>query len=135
MDGHGWTQMDADGHVQTRTNYQYNDNSPILMEEAETHPSLKLTQITLSQGKLSSQPRDSTWDPNNEEIDRHSEQPTSWSNNHIDEESTNDQPNIDHELMQLTPRPNNRSGTKHALSKAWTELSAKTAILEWLYVD
>ncbi|KIJ38348.1 hypothetical protein M422DRAFT_258999 [Sphaerobolus stellatus SS14] len=58
-----------------------------------------------------------------------------WLNNPVDEESTNGQPNIDHELMQSTLRPNNRSGTKHALSKARTELSAKTAILEQLYAD
>ncbi|KIJ40000.1 hypothetical protein M422DRAFT_257060 [Sphaerobolus stellatus SS14] len=89
----------------------------------------------IAKGKLSSQPRDSTQDPNNEEMDPHSERPTSWSNNHVNEELTNDQPNIDHELMQSTPHPNNRSGTKHALSKARTELSAKTAILERLYAD
>ncbi|KIJ49328.1 hypothetical protein M422DRAFT_246419 [Sphaerobolus stellatus SS14] len=58
-----------------------------------------------------------------------------WLNKHIDEELTNGQPNIDYELMQSTPRPNNRSGTKHVLSKARTELSAKTAVLEWLYAD
>ncbi|KIJ42845.1 hypothetical protein M422DRAFT_253945 [Sphaerobolus stellatus SS14] len=90
---------------------------------------------TIAKGKLSSQPRDSTRDPNYEEINPHPEQPTSWSNNPVDEESTNGQPNIDHELMQSTPRPNNRADTKHTLSKAWTELSAKTAILEQLYAD
>ncbi|KIJ43336.1 hypothetical protein M422DRAFT_253539 [Sphaerobolus stellatus SS14] len=78
---------------------------------------------------------DPTRDPNNEEIDPHSEQPTSWSNNHVDEESMNDQHNIAHELMQSTPQPNNRLDTKHALSKAWTELSAKIAVLEQLYAD
>ncbi|KIJ43428.1 hypothetical protein M422DRAFT_253308 [Sphaerobolus stellatus SS14] len=88
----------------------------------------------IAKGKLSSQPRDPTRDPN-EEIDSHSEQPTSWSNNHVNEESTNGQPNIDHELMQSTPQPNNMSDTKHALSKAWIELSTKTAILEQLYAD
>ncbi|KIJ26311.1 hypothetical protein M422DRAFT_272661 [Sphaerobolus stellatus SS14] len=89
----------------------------------------------IAKGKSSSQLRDSTRDPNNEEINPHFERPTSWSNNPVDEESTNGQPNIDHELMQSTPRPNNRSGTKHALSKARTELSAKTTILEQLYAD
>ncbi|KIJ40447.1 hypothetical protein M422DRAFT_256693 [Sphaerobolus stellatus SS14] len=49
--------------------------------------------------------------------------------------STNGQPNIDPELIQSTARSNNRSGTKHALGKARTELSAKTAILERLYAD
>ncbi|KIJ40893.1 hypothetical protein M422DRAFT_256081 [Sphaerobolus stellatus SS14] len=90
---------------------------------------------TIAKGKSSIQHRNPTRDPNNEEINPHFEQPTSWSNNHVDEESTNGQPNVDPELMQTTPRPNNRSGTKHALSKARTELSAKTAILEQLYAD
>ncbi|KIJ44842.1 hypothetical protein M422DRAFT_251826 [Sphaerobolus stellatus SS14] len=80
--------------------------------------------LTIAKGKSSSHPRDPTRDPNNEEIDSHSERPTSWSNNHVDEESTNGQPNIDHE-----------SDTKHALSKARIELSAKTATLEQLYTD
>ncbi|KIJ25985.1 hypothetical protein M422DRAFT_272997 [Sphaerobolus stellatus SS14] len=78
----------------------------------------------IAKGKSSIRPRDPTRDPNNEEIDPHSERPTHWSNNHIDEELTNGQPNIDPE-----------SGTKHVLSKAWTKLSAKTAIIEWLYAD
>ncbi|KIJ22965.1 hypothetical protein M422DRAFT_276544 [Sphaerobolus stellatus SS14] len=60
---------------------------------------------------------------------------TNWSNNYVNEESTNGQPKVDPELIQSTAQSNNRSSTKHALSKAWTELSAKTAILEWLYAD
>ncbi|KIJ52320.1 hypothetical protein M422DRAFT_243115 [Sphaerobolus stellatus SS14] len=47
----------------------------------------------------------------------------------------NGQPNVDPELIQSTSQPNNRSGTKHALGKAQTELSAKTTVLEWQYVD
>ncbi|KIJ35060.1 hypothetical protein M422DRAFT_262816 [Sphaerobolus stellatus SS14] len=90
---------------------------------------------TIAKGKLSSQPRDSTRDPNYEEINSHPGRPTSSSNNPVNEELMNGQPNIDHELMQSTPRPNSRSDTKHALSKAWTKLSAKTAILEQLYAD
>ncbi|KIJ48696.1 hypothetical protein M422DRAFT_247557 [Sphaerobolus stellatus SS14] len=89
----------------------------------------------VAKGKLSIQPRNPTRDPNNEKIDPHSEQPTSWSNNHIDEKSTNGQPTVDPELMQSTPQPNNRPGTKHMLSNAWTKLSAKTTILEQLYAD
>ncbi|KIJ30151.1 hypothetical protein M422DRAFT_268395 [Sphaerobolus stellatus SS14] len=91
--------------------------------------------LTIAKGKSSIHPRDPTWDPNDEEINLHSERPTHWLNNHADEESMNGQPNIDPELMQTIPRPNNRSGTKHALSKARSKLSAKTAVLERLYAD
>ncbi|KIJ35470.1 hypothetical protein M422DRAFT_262243 [Sphaerobolus stellatus SS14] len=58
-----------------------------------------------------------------------------WLNNHVNEEFMTDQPNVGPQLMQSTPRPNNRSGTKHVLSKAQTKLSVKAAILEQLYVD
>ncbi|KIJ46731.1 hypothetical protein M422DRAFT_249895 [Sphaerobolus stellatus SS14] len=58
-----------------------------------------------------------------------------WLNNPVDEESMNGQHNSDPELMQSTPRPNNRSETKYVLSKTRTELSAKTAVLEQLYAD
>ncbi|KIJ42730.1 hypothetical protein M422DRAFT_254185 [Sphaerobolus stellatus SS14] len=90
---------------------------------------------TIAKGKSSIHSKDPTRDPNNEELDPHSEQPTHWLNNQVNEESTNDQPNVDPKLIQTTPRPNNRSGTKHALSKTQTEFSAKTAILEQLYAD
>ncbi|KIJ53257.1 hypothetical protein M422DRAFT_242388 [Sphaerobolus stellatus SS14] len=68
---------------------------------------------TIAKGTSSSQPRGPTRDPNYEEINPHTERPTSWSNNPIDE----------------------WSDTKHALSKARTKLSAKTAVLEQLYAD
>ncbi|KIJ44848.1 hypothetical protein M422DRAFT_251834 [Sphaerobolus stellatus SS14] len=73
---------------------------------------------TIAKGKWSIHPRDPTKDPNNEEIDPHSEQPINWSNNYIDEETTNGQPNIDPELIQSTTQSNNRSGPKHALDQA-----------------
>ncbi|KIJ25520.1 hypothetical protein M422DRAFT_273515 [Sphaerobolus stellatus SS14] len=74
--------------------------------------------LMIAKGKSSIHPRDPTRDPNNEEIDPHSERPINWSNSHVDEESTNGQPNIEPELIQSTARSNNRSGTKHALGKA-----------------
>ncbi|KIJ28593.1 hypothetical protein M422DRAFT_270096 [Sphaerobolus stellatus SS14] len=91
--------------------------------------------LTIAKGKSSIHPRNPTRDSNGEEINSPSERPTHWSNNHADEESMNGQPNVDPESMQTTSPPNNRSGIKHALSKAQTELSAKTAVLEWLYAD
>ncbi|KIJ26720.1 hypothetical protein M422DRAFT_272180 [Sphaerobolus stellatus SS14] len=42
---------------------------------------------------------------------------------------------INEHMDESTPQPNNRSGTKQALSKSQTELSAQTAILEQLYAD
>ncbi|KIJ38296.1 hypothetical protein M422DRAFT_258938 [Sphaerobolus stellatus SS14] len=71
--------------------------------------------LTIAKGKSGIHPRDPTRDPNNEEIDPHSERPINWSNNYIDEELMNGQPNIDPELTQSTAQSNNRSGTKHAL--------------------
>ncbi|KIJ55596.1 hypothetical protein M422DRAFT_240210 [Sphaerobolus stellatus SS14] len=76
-----------------------------------------------------------TKDPNNEDVDPHSEQPINWSNNYVDEELTNGQPNIDPELIQSTDGSNNRSDPKQALGNARTELLAKTTVLEWLYAD
>ncbi|KIJ34793.1 hypothetical protein M422DRAFT_262972 [Sphaerobolus stellatus SS14] len=111
----------------------------LLEKTNESNSALKARTRTLenylmiAKGKSSIHPRDPTRNPNDEEINPHSERLTHWSNNHTDEELTNGQPNIDPEVMQTTP--NNRSGTKHALSKARTELSAKTAVLEWLYAD
>ncbi|KIJ52068.1 hypothetical protein M422DRAFT_243653 [Sphaerobolus stellatus SS14] len=89
----------------------------------------------IAKDKSSIHSRDSTKDPNNEDIDPHSEQPVNWSNNYVDEELTNGQPNVDPELIQSTDRSNNRSGPKDALGKSRTELLAKTAVLEWLYAD
>ncbi|KIJ55421.1 hypothetical protein M422DRAFT_240036 [Sphaerobolus stellatus SS14] len=89
--------------------------------------------LTIAKGKLSILPRDPHKDPNNEDLDPHPERPSNWSN--IDEESTSGQHNIDPKLIQSTDESNNRSNPKQALVKAWTELLAKTAVLEWLYAD
>ncbi|KIJ40680.1 hypothetical protein M422DRAFT_256374 [Sphaerobolus stellatus SS14] len=89
--------------------------------------------LTIAKGKSSTHPRDPPKDPNNEDFDPHSEQPSYWSN--VDEESTNGQHNVDPELIQSTDGSNNRSNPKKALSTARTKLLAKTAILEWLYAD
>ncbi|KIJ50497.1 hypothetical protein M422DRAFT_245119 [Sphaerobolus stellatus SS14] len=91
--------------------------------------------LMIAKGKSSIHPRDPTKDPNNEDVDPHSEQPINWSNNYVDEESTNGQHNVNPELIQSTDGSNNRSDPKQALGNAWTELLAKTAILEWLYAD
>ncbi|KIJ28415.1 hypothetical protein M422DRAFT_270274 [Sphaerobolus stellatus SS14] len=87
---------------------------------------------TIAKGKSSIPPRDPIKDPNNEDIDPHSERPINWSDNYVDEESTNGQPNADPELIQSTDGSNNRSNPKQALGKARTELLAKTAMLERL---
>ncbi|KIJ25118.1 hypothetical protein M422DRAFT_273939 [Sphaerobolus stellatus SS14] len=101
--------------------------------EARTRTLEKYPMI--AKGKSSIHPRDPTKDPNNEDIDPHSEPPINWSNNYVNEESTNGLPNIDPELIQSTDGSNNRSDPKQALGNARTELLAKTAILEWLYAD
>ncbi|KIJ32460.1 hypothetical protein M422DRAFT_265789 [Sphaerobolus stellatus SS14] len=89
--------------------------------------------LAIAKGKASLRPRDPHKDPYNEDIDPHHERPSNWSN--VDEESTTGQHNIDPELIQSTDGPNNRSNPKQALGRAWTELLAKTAVLERLYAD
>ncbi|KIJ54774.1 hypothetical protein M422DRAFT_240861 [Sphaerobolus stellatus SS14] len=91
--------------------------------------------LTIAKGKSSMHPRDPTKDPNNDDIDPHSEQPINWSNNYVDEELTNGQPNVDPELIQSTDGSNHRSDPKQVLGNARTELLAKTAVLERLYAD
>ncbi|KIJ47464.1 hypothetical protein M422DRAFT_248881 [Sphaerobolus stellatus SS14] len=83
---------------------------------------LKICLITIrekypliAKGKSNNHPRDPQVDPHNEGINPHQEQPI--------------------KLISTTPQPNIRSGTKPTLSKAQTELSAKTAVLEQLYAD
>ncbi|KIJ53428.1 hypothetical protein M422DRAFT_242593 [Sphaerobolus stellatus SS14] len=90
---------------------------------------------TIAKGKSSIHPRDPTKDPNNEDVDPHSERSINWSNNYVNEESMNGQSNVDPELIQSTDGSNNRSDPKQALGNARTELLAKTAILERLYAD
>ncbi|KIJ52663.1 hypothetical protein M422DRAFT_243442 [Sphaerobolus stellatus SS14] len=97
-----------------------------LIEIREKYP-------TIAKGKSSMHPRDPTKDPNNEDIDPHSERPSHWSN--VNEESMNGQHNVDPELIQSTDGSNNRSNPKQALGRARTELLAKTAVLERLYAD
>ncbi|KIJ25438.1 hypothetical protein M422DRAFT_273618 [Sphaerobolus stellatus SS14] len=89
--------------------------------------------LTIAKGKSSIRPRDPRKNPNNEDLDPHPERPSNWSN--IDEESMIDQHNLDPKLIQSTDESDNRSNPKQALGKARTELLAKAAILERLYVD
>ncbi|KIJ25443.1 hypothetical protein M422DRAFT_273585 [Sphaerobolus stellatus SS14] len=75
----------------------------------------------IAKGKSSIPPRDPTKDPNNEDVDPHFERPINWSDNYIDEELTNGQPNADPELIPSTKGSNNRSNAKQTLDQAPTD--------------
>ncbi|KIJ53839.1 hypothetical protein M422DRAFT_242103 [Sphaerobolus stellatus SS14] len=105
----------------------------LLAKTNESNIRIREKYPTIAKGKLSIRPRDPHKDPNNEDLGPQPERPSNWLN--VDEESTSDQPNVDPELIQSTGGPNNRSNPKQALGRARTELLAKTAVLEWLYVD
>ncbi|KIJ52733.1 hypothetical protein M422DRAFT_242638 [Sphaerobolus stellatus SS14] len=71
----------------------------------------------IAKGKQNNNHKDPQMDSLDEETYPHHRQPSNWLGDNINEESMNDQ------------------CTKHALSKVQAKLSAKTAILEWLYAD